>query len=481
MGAVLGLAGFVAFGPPAPVRLTVGDGEYLVSSPRDPLLTEAVHLRARALLDSTVTIEADDELRRVKVRDLGYSVDEAAFAEEARATVVAAQVEEAQPLGQRLVRVLARRPTSAAVFIPLELDLDIARKTFRGLAKEIDRQPLDAELAIAEHKVLKSENGRRLAVESSLVRLAHLAVERDAVFLADVEMLRPSVTEADLLPVDVSRVLSSYETSFRGKAGSRAVNIRSAARYLDGALILPHEQLSFNSRVGRRVHGRGFVDAPVIVNDELEQDVGGGVCQVATTLHAAAVYGNLRVVTRRSHSRPSGYAPLGLDATVIDGEVDLKLENPYDEPLLVHAWVNGPYSIRVELLGRDPDAKVEHAFTVTSREPFARRVWFKEQLADEHFERKQKGSEGMDVVSVVKVVHRDGRVERRSYNSKYYPVPEVFWVGKRVDTAALPALPEGATGLLIDGHDVEVPLDRRPPAPTDVPSLSETAAPHQHG
>ncbi|HSC88723.1 MAG TPA: VanW family protein [Polyangiaceae bacterium] len=471
--AVLGLGAFVAFGPRAPVRMTVGDGEYLVSSPEDPRLAEAVRLRSRALLTATVTVQADDEIRRVPVAELGYSVDQAAFLEEARATVRLTQTDEPSSWSQRLVQALVRRPRHAAVFIPLELDLEQARRSFVRLAREIDRKPMDAELSIAEHKVYPSEPGRRLRVESSLVRLSQLALERDVVFEADVEPLQPQVTEADLLPVDVSRVLATYETSFRGKAGSRAVNIRSAARYLDGAVILPGEQLSFNSRVGRRIHGRGFVDAPVIVNDELEQDVGGGVCQVATTLHAAALFGNLRVVSRRSHSRPSGYAPLGLDATVIDGEVDLKIQNPYDEPLLVHAWVNGPFSVRVEILGRTANAKVTHAYTVTRREPFARRIWFKESVADGSFERKQKGSEGMDVTSVVKVRHSDGHEEHRSYHSKYYPVPEVFWVGKRVDNAALPELPEGAAGVVVDGQEVGGAPEARAPQPTDVPSLDE--------
>ena len=471
---VLALGAFIAWGPAAPVRLTVGDGEYLVSSPSDPRLAEAVALRARAILGAEVVVQAGDQLRSFSIESLGYSVSVPAFLTEARATVEAAQDERHGALSKRLLDALLRRPVQAAVFIPLELDLEQARKAFAQLAHEVDRQPLDAELLIFEHKILKSEPGQRLSVEASLVRLQQAPIERDALLTLDVEELRPQVTERDLLPVDVTRVLSAYETSFRGKAGARAVNIKSAARYLDGAVLLPGEQLSFNSRVGRRVHGRGFVDAPVILNDEIEQDVGGGVCQVATTLHAAAIFGNLRVVSRRSHSRPSGYAPLGLDATVIDGEVDLKIQNPYDEPLLVHAWVNGPFTIRVEILGRDPDAKVEHAFTVTHREPFARRVWFREKVADQSFEKKQKGSEGMDVTSVVKVVKRDGSVERRHYSSKYYPVPEVFWVGKHVAESALPALPAGATSLLVEGQEVPISgADRTAPAPTDVPTLDE--------
>jgi hypothetical protein len=207
----------------------------------------------------------------------------------------------------------------------------------------------------------------------------------------------------------------------------------------------------------------------VILNDELELDVGGGVCQVATTLHAAAVYGNLEIAERRSHSRPSGYAPLGLDATVIDGKVDLRIRNPFDEPILVHVSFPSTYVIRVELLGRDPDAHVEHAYTVTHVEPFARRVWRREEAPLGGFELKQKGSQGMDVVSVVKVKNEDGGIVRRTYRSKYYPVPEVFWIGDGASPRTLPQMSKETVGLVIDGEEFEP--QRSSESQDEVPSL----------
>jgi vancomycin resistance protein YoaR len=327
---------------------------------------------------------------------------------------------------------------------------------------------------IAEHKIVESQVGRRLSVPATLVRLEAVSLSEEPSMDVVVDEIRPRVTEEDLAPVDVTKVLSSYETSFRGKAGPRAVNIRTAGNLLNGAIVLPGEVLSFNQQVGRRIHGRGFVDAPVIVNDELELDVGGGVCQVATTLHAAAVYGNFEVVRRRSHSRPSGYAPLGLDATVIDGKVDLQLRNPFDEPVLVHVSFPERYKIRVELLGRNPDAKVEHAYTVTHREPFARRVWYREEMPIGGMEQKQKGSEGMDVVSVLRIRQDDGSEIRRSYRSKYYPVPEVFWLGEGASSSALPKAPEGLAAVVIDGEPVEGATNSAGArAEEEVPSLSE--------
>src|SRR5690606_3754874 len=160
------------------------------------------------------------------------------------------------------------------VALPMELDRELARMTLTRLAQAVYRPPEDAELLIREHRIIPSRPGRDLSVSASLLRLENLEPGDDWLAL-DVIEIPPDVTEDQLAPVDVTRVLASYETSFRGKAGARAVNIRTAARFLNGAVILPGEILSFNGRVGRRVHGRGFVDAPVIVNDEMDEDVGG--------------------------------------------------------------------------------------------------------------------------------------------------------------------------------------------------------------
>lgn len=472
-GAVLAAVSWVVFVPSAPARLEVSGYEYLLAGPDQAAeIRAAVALRAAQLEASPVALHAGDHFVEIPAPALGLSIDRARAEREAREGLQADRISFSTDPRLWLWRRFSSKSESYSFELQYSLDEAQARAQLNALVPLVDREAIDAKLLIAEHKILASRPGRQLSVEASLLRLGSLAPGSSTGVEAAVDLIEPRITEEQLAPVDVTRVLSSYETSFRGKAGPRAVNIRNAARYLNGAIVLPGEVLSFNEQVGRRIYGRGFVDAPVIMNDELELDVGGGVCQVATTLHAAAVFGNLEVVRRRSHSRPSGYAPLGLDATVIDGKVDLQLRNPFDEPVLVHVFFPGTYSIRVELLGRDPDAKVEHAYSVTHREPYARRVWTREEIPLGGFEKKQKGSEGMDVVSVLRIRHDDGREISRSYRSKYYPVPEVFWLGEGATSSALPQMPEGATGLVVDGEEVQRSTGVGG-SPEDVPSLEE--------
>jgi vancomycin resistance protein YoaR len=346
---------------------------------------------------------------------------------------------------EQLSRAVAARRGQVTWQISLSFHRDRARASLQQLERSIQQPAINAKLDVENHRRIESRPGVALDIEGTLD-----AIEQGASFdgpIVDVTLLSidPEITSEMLADIDVSKVLASFETSFRNKAGSRAVNIRKAVEYLNGTIVGPGQTLSFNKVVGPRDEQRGFTWAPVIVNDELEPGVGGGVCQVATTLHAAAVFGLLDVKQRRSHSRPSGYASLGLDATVIDGQVDLKLTNPYDTALLVHAFLPSRYAIRVELLGREPPGKVKHVYAVTEKQDFVRRVASKSFLEPGDVKRRQKGIPGYDVVSVVSVEYDDGRTARRSYKSKYYPVPEIYWVSEGSDLAELPDLPEGAT------------------------------------
>lgn len=481
-GALLGAAGWVAFAPETAPLLLIDGYEYPIpdggeSADAERAIAEAIDLRTNQLLSTEVYLRADEEVVRASARSLGYRVDREEALGAAQKGIADAHLAWDESFGVWLLRRFSDEPETHALTLNLTLDRKVGERTLGMLAEQVNQDAQDAQMLISEHTIVPSREGRRLSVAGTIVRMESATFDDTPVIDASIERIAPRVSEDDLAPVDVTRVLAKYETSFRGKAGARAVNIRRAGKYLDGAILLPGEVLSFNDVVGRRIHGRGFVDAPVIVNDEMEQDVGGGVCQVATTLHAAAVFANLEIVQRRSHSRPSGYAPLGLDATVIDGKVDLKMRNPYDEPLLVHVSFPSTYVIRVELLGRDPDAKVEHAYAVTHREPFARRVWHREDAPLGGFEQKQKGSEGMDVVSVLRIKLEDGTTARRSYHSKYYPVPEVFWVGEGASHADLPEMPDKAVALVVDGEEVEGGAgtqtgSKKAGSNEDVPSLS---------
>jgi vancomycin resistance protein YoaR len=397
--------------------------------------------RSAAVNARRVTLLSDASALELRFDELGLTLDVP------RSVQIARQAAHTPTLLSRLRRQFAPQPVIDDAPLAFHFDAQRASQRLAAFAASVHRDPIDARLDLSAHERVLDVPGRELDLAASLVGIAE-GEREDGVVFEVVTRLSPARVTADMLrDVDVARVLSSYETDFTHHAGPRAVNIATAARYLNGTVIAPHEVFSFNKTVGPRTVERGFTFAPVIVADELEPGVGGGVCQVASTLHAAAVFGGFEVVQRRNHSRPSGYTPLGLDATVVDGELDLKLKNPYDTPLIVHAFLPTHGTLRIELLGREPVGKIEHFFQVKEKHEFMRRIVVEPGFEANHSERHQKGGWGYDVLSTVRTTYPDGQRSFHSYTSTYDPVPEVYWVGPGTDPSALPPLPEGAQGV----------------------------------
>ena len=140
----------------------------------------------------------------------------------------------------------------------------------------------------------------------------------------------------------------TFETEFGNSSRNRVNNIRTAARKLNGAVILPGEEFSFNHRVGARTVKAGYNVAPIIIQGKKEKGVGGGVCQVSTTLYNAALKAGFEITERHEHTREVGYVEPGQDATVSYGHADLKLLNTTSRPFVISCSASGN-SLRVTL------------------------------------------------------------------------------------------------------------------------------------
>ncbi len=410
-----------------------------------------LEVQAARVAEREAFFDAPEAVERARFADLGIELDVDATLAALLGALPAPSVTE------RFLGLFRAEPEPPVVPVKFELDSERARLWLTRLGAELRRDPVDARLDLRSHRRIKEASGRELDVGQTLEAIERGERRDLARFELAFMPLEPGVRADELGEVHVERVLASFETDFSKKARSRVPNIATAARYLNGFVIGAGQTFSFNHVVGPRTLERGFRDAPVIVADELEPGLGGGVCQVASTVFAAAMLGGLEIIERRSHSRPSGYAPLGLDAAVIYPEVDLRLRNPYDSPLLIHAFMPNARVLRVELLGRDPPGKIEHFFASHTPEPFSRRVVVKPELAAGTIDRRQKGNSGYDGRSTLLTVLSDGTRQAMTYPSKYYPVPEVYWIASGIDPATLPPLPEGAVGTEVatEGNPVD--------------------------
>ncbi|MBT2598896.1 VanW family protein [Oceanobacillus sp. ISL-73] len=128
-----------------------------------------------------------------------------------------------------------------------------------------------------------------------------------------------------------------YTTTFRESNKQRANNIKLATESINNTVLFPGEVFSFNDTVGERTRERGYQKAPVIIKGELDEDIGGGICQVSSTLFNAVDLKGIQITERYAHSKRVPYVPPGRDATVSWWGPDFAFKNLYNEPLLIRA------------------------------------------------------------------------------------------------------------------------------------------------
>jgi vancomycin resistance protein YoaR len=192
----------------------------------------------------------------------------------------------------------------------------------------------------------KTEHSILAAALSTTQRIARVAVTTQAA--------KRSTAEARAMGITTR--IGGYETIYGGDP-NRIHNVQLVARLIDGKLIAPGATFSFNETTGERSAAKGFEQAPVIVNGEVQTALGGGVCQVSTTVFNAAFEAGLSITARTNHALYISHYPLGRDATVNYPDTDLKFVNDTPHWLLLRTFVTSS-SLAVNLYGTPQHRKV---------------------------------------------------------------------------------------------------------------------------
>ena len=176
----------------------------------------------------------------------------------------------------------------------------------------------------------------------------------------------PEITAEQLGTKLFNAVIGSYSTSYGTSPANRCANIANAAAKINETVLMPSEVFSFNSTVGPRSAANGFYTAKEYVNGDTVDGIGGGTCQVSSTLYNAVLYSDLSIVSRTNHMFPVDYCPIGQDATVADTGVDFKFVNSMKYPIKISAVTSG-YTVTVSIIGTERDdprtVKIENMTT----------------------------------------------------------------------------------------------------------------------
>jgi len=342
-----------------------------------------------------------------------------------------------------------------------------ARQWLHALALKVNRPSQDATFKVVPGgiELVPARLGRRLDVEAARRALQSAAFSptvRSASVTTSVSQPERSTAEAKTM--GITGIVGSYTTAYGGTPG-RIHNVGLVAELIDGALVAPGAQFSFNETTGERNEAKGFEDAPVIINGELQNGIGGGVCQVSTTVFNAAFEAGLSIERRTNHALYIDHYPLGRDATVNYPDLDLVFRNDTDRWLLLRTFV-GAGSLTVNLYGTPQDRRVETEtapLTVDGRVPWRR-------LDDATLFRGEK------VVEQLGVPPRSTAVTRRVYaadgtlmydttwRSYYVGEPTVVRLGTKKRPVIVPR-PEAKTETSPVDATVTAPTAEPAPAP----------------
>lgn len=422
-------------GPIAGLRLT---GEALVEGCSTVPFVEA---NAKRLLDHRVEVvvegpNGETVVAEKTMAELGVHID-------IEATV--AMLDSVGKDASFLERVeLASRARRGEIDLPLLLaiDTEAVSALVEPLRELHDTPPVEARLDLDKHTVVSEKDGRYLDVDGTVAAVYNAATHASEAKVAiAMRAFKPQVSGATLSKIAIDTVLAFYETRF-GRGGTyarRARNIEVAASRINGLMLQPGQMISFNEVVGARSEENGFQKAGEIFRGEMIEGVGGGTCQVASTLHAAVMYGGLDILERLPHSRPSAYIPIGLDATVVYPAVDFKFRNPFTFPVVLHTQVTTS-SLRVEVLGGEKPVAVSYSSSVMGSKPYTRKI-----VEDDNVEKpvtKQKGLRGVTIRRARTLNFSGGEHRVETTVDTYPPTIEIYRVPKGFDTNELPPLPE---------------------------------------
>lgn len=231
---------------------------------------------------------------------------------------------------------------------PERLNKDEILLQLQNIALDIERQGKAAKVSYENGVVIleKGSSGVRLDVEKSWEQLNQSHGAEAVPVIIEVIEVHPNTAELE----KVKDPLGDYTTYFDPHFYERVVNVQLAAQAIDGLVLPPGGEFSFNDIVGKRDPERGYLPALVFIGNRIVTDDGGGICQDSTTLYQAAKQARLEILERHTHSMRVSYVPVGEDATVAYGVLDFRFRNNTDGYLLISA-ATGVNWIRVRIFG----------------------------------------------------------------------------------------------------------------------------------
>lgn len=264
--------------------------------------------------------------------------------------------------------------SSISTFSALEKPIEIVTKIqqpeeikIEQIYDEIRKDPVDAYYTKEPFAVYPSENGVDFKISLEEAK-ALIASEKKEEYSIPLAITTPNITTNMIGTEAFPDLLSSFSTKYAASNKNRTTNLILAANKVNGTVLLPGETFSYNKVVGARTISAGYKEAPIYVEGRVEDGLGGGICQITSTLYNAVVYANLEITQRTNHQFVPSYVTASRDATVVYGSIDFQFRNNRDYPIkLVCSVSGGIANFQIFGMKQEDDCEVQIASYETGR------------------------------------------------------------------------------------------------------------------
>lgn len=284
---------------------------------------------------------------------------------------------------------------------------------------EVHKNPVDATFTLSPYEIKKEEDGLDFAI--SLDEAKKIVSQNQESYTIPLKVVKPKITVKSLPQEAFPDQLATYSTTYAASNYNRSTNISLAAKAVNGCVLMPGETFSYNDTLGQRTTAKGYKEAGAYVNGQVTTDVGGGICQVSSTLYNAVLLCNLEIVDRKNHTFESSYVPVGQDATVSWKSPDFKFKNNREYPIKISATAGGGrvtfiiYGVKSE---NDYEVKIQSSKTETI--PFTTQYVDDPSLPVGTTNVTQAGSNGCKS-QTYKILYKNGKeISRTLINSDTY-------------------------------------------------------------
>lgn len=313
------------------------------------------------------------------------------------------------------------------------IDAPVIKKSDSGFADalyaRVSREAVDASIGINDDEstyIIPEILGMEVSKDSFMS-----AYKSNGTFSVKVKVTFPELTTEKLDIEFYQDVLGTFTSNYDVNLRNRTANVTLAADFVNGTIVMPGHTFSYNSVVGPRTAARGFKPATVYTGEGTEEGLGGGICQVSSTLYCAQLRANLKTVSRTNHSYTVAYVPLGQDATVSYGVLDYVFENDTNYPIKIETTIGGG-KLTVNIMGTIEDKSLTYDVVSVTNSTIAKKEITEEDPTLPLGETvvKQNGQNGA-VVSTYKVYYKDGVETKREFigKSTYVAMNRIVRVG----------------------------------------------------